>query len=306
MKKSILHPTCCAICNTENCAIELYPANFNFKDFNPEVFSARRLPDRIHYRMVRCIQCGLIRSDPVIDKDLLNNLYRQSTFDYQNETINLQRTYSKYLDMLHPFGVEKDSLLEIGCGNGFFLREALKRGYRNVRGIEPSTEAVSQAGADIREWIVCDILRPHLFPAASFNVICFFQVLDHLQDPVGALSEARRLLKPGGMLLMIHHNVKALSARLLGEQSPIVDLEHTYLYDPKTLSILLQKQQFSILKTGCVWNSYSLRYFFHLVPFPLFIKSMLLDFLSGNCLGRLTLPLPLGNLYLIAQSRVVP
>jgi hypothetical protein len=77
-----LHPTHCALCGTAGQAQELYAANVNLADFQPELFSARRLPDRIHDRMVTCDTCGLVRSDPVADSATLGALYRQSTFEY--------------------------------------------------------------------------------------------------------------------------------------------------------------------------------------------------------------------------------
>jgi hypothetical protein len=54
-----VHATCCAVCSTEGNSTVLYSANFSPEDFSPAVFSARRLPDRIHYRLVRCNSCGL-------------------------------------------------------------------------------------------------------------------------------------------------------------------------------------------------------------------------------------------------------
>ena len=62
-----LDATRCAICGTLDNALELYAANFTTNALNPEVFSARRLPDRLHFRLVRCLSCGLVRSDPVAD-----------------------------------------------------------------------------------------------------------------------------------------------------------------------------------------------------------------------------------------------
>ena len=297
-----LHSTRCAICHTEGNAAEIYPSNFDFSDFNPEMFSARRLPDRIHYRMVKCNACGLVRSDPVADDATLCNLYRQSAFDYSAEVTNLRRTYGRYLDKLEAFGVRKVSLLEIGCGNGFFLEEAQTRGYADVRGVEPGSEATAKAAPDVREHIVCDIMRPGLFAEASFDVVCLFQVLDHLPDPVGVLAESRRVLKPGGFMLILNHNIDALSARLLGERSPIIDLEHTYLYNPATLSHLAQAQKLKVRETGSVWNDYTLHYLARLIPFPAVAKTRILALLLKTPIGRWSLSLPLGNFYLVAQK----
>lgn len=302
MSQVALHSTRCAICRTEGNAAELYPANFDLSDFNPEIFSARRLPDRIHYRMVKCNACGLVRSDPIADPATLGELYRQSTFDYGAEVTNLRRTYGRYLDQLEAFGVRKVSLLESGCGNGFFLEEALARGYADVRGVEPASEVVAKATPGVRERIVCDMMRPGLFAEASFDVVCLFQVFDHLPDPAGVLAETHRVLKPGGLVLILNHDINALSARLLGERSPIIDLEHTFLYSPTTLARLVGDQGFSTLKTGAVLNDYTLNYLTRLVPLPGFLKLPLLALLRGTPLGRLRVSVPLGNLYLIART----
>jgi SAM-dependent methyltransferase len=298
----LLHPTRCAVCRTEGNASELYPANFDFSDFNRNIFSARRLPDRIHYRMVKCNACGLVRSDPVADDATLGELYRQSTFEYGTEVTNLRGTYGRYLGRLVALGGGKGSLLEIGCGNGFFLEEAQARGYADVRGVEPSAEAVAKASPGVRAGIVCDMMRPNLFAEASFDVVCLFQVFDHLPDPVGVLAETHRVLKPGGLVLILNHNINALSARLLGERSPIIDLEHTYLYSATTLARLAGDQGFSTLETGAVFNDYTLHYLTRLVPFPRFLKRPLLAVLRGTPLGTLRVSVPLGNLYLIARA----
>ena len=302
MNQISLQPTRCAICGTEGNATQLYPANFDIGDFNPEIFSARRLPDRIHYRMVKCHACGLVRSDPVADTSTLGELYRQSTFDYGTEVANLRRTYGRYLKRLAAWRGQKHSLLEIGCGNGFFLEEAQACGYADVRGVEPGAQAVAMAAPGIRERIVCDMMRPGLFPAASFDVVCFLQVFDHLPDPAGVLAEAHRVLKPGGLVLILNHNIEAMSARLLGERSPIIDLEHTYLYSPRTLARLAADQGFTTLECGAVLNDYTLHYLTRLVPLPVFLKRPLLALLQATPLGKLQVAVPLGNLYLIARS----
>ncbi|MBU0634278.1 MAG: hypothetical protein KKA52_04360 [Candidatus Omnitrophica bacterium] len=115
------HPTKCVICDTFGNATEIYPANFDLEAFNPGIFSARRLPDRIHYRIIRCKVCGLVRSDPVVNRRILASLYTQSSFSYADEAINSRYAYGRYLDRLNKYLTEKNTLLEIGCGNGFFL-----------------------------------------------------------------------------------------------------------------------------------------------------------------------------------------
>jgi SAM-dependent methyltransferase len=293
--------TACAICGPGVQSKELYAANFDLEDLNRDVFSARRLPDRVHYRLVRCDQCGLVRSDPVADAETLGRLYGDSTFDYGEEVNNLRSTYGRYLDKLGSFGARKDSLLEIGCGNGFFLEEALARGYRRVQGVEPSIAAANKARPDIAKSIIRDVLRPGVLQPDQFDVVCLFQVFDHMTDPGLVLDECRRALKPGGLMLCLNHNVSAMSARLLGERSPIVDIEHTYLYNPQTITSIFTAHGFEVLRVGPVRNQYSLSYLSQLVPLPRSLKGHMLVWMRSHRAGRLRLSVPLGNLYAVAR-----
>jgi SAM-dependent methyltransferase len=282
----------------------MYPANLELDDFNPEVFSQRRLPDRVHCRMVRCEICGLVRSDPRADSNTLARLYSQSG-GFTAEESNLRRTYARYLDHLLTYGRRSGSLLEIGCGTGFFLVEAQRRGYVTT-GVEPSSGAVAQAPSVVRDRIIQTMFQPGLFEAGSFDVICLFQVFDHVPDPGRVLDECHRILRPGGVMLALNHNIDAVINRLLGDRSPIIDIEHTFLYGPATMCSIFAAHRFQVCEVGRVWNQYSLTYLVRLLPLSDPIKGRLLRLLGATPAGRINLRLPLGNLYLVAQKIAGP
>jgi SAM-dependent methyltransferase len=296
----VLAPTPCAICGTLGNADELYPPTYDDAAFNERIFSARRIPDTIHYRMVRCRTCGLVRSDPSADQASLSDLYERSSFDYAAEVPNLRRTYGRYLARAKRRSRGR-SLLEIGCGSGFMLEEALAMGYEIVRGVEPSHKAIAAAPPSIRNHIVPDIIKPGLFEGGEFDTVCMFQVFDHLPEPAVVLDQVRDLLSPGGALLCFNHNVESLSARFLGERSPIVDIEHCYLYSIETMKRLMRAHGFNVVEAGAAANTLSLRHFLHLVPSPASLKRRLLNVADSARIGRLPLRLRLGNLYAIGQ-----
>ncbi|MBF0463589.1 MAG: class I SAM-dependent methyltransferase [Nitrospirae bacterium] len=297
-----LFPTKCAICNTEGNSTELYRANFEPESFNATKFSARRVPDKTHYRIVKCNSCGLVRSDPVVSADVAAGLYHQSSFKYEDEVENLKITYGRYLKKLTKYGQKKESIFEIGCGNGFFLEYAKSFGFTHVCGIEPSKDAISKASDYMKQHIICDMLNPGKFEPETFDVICFFQLIDHIYDVGLLLKECYRLLKPGGLILCINHNVSALSSRLLGEHSPIFDIEHTYLFDEKTLSKVFLANNFTVKEVATSLNRISLSYLNHLLPLPSHFKVAVSSFLKYTKVAATSFFLPLGNIYIIAEK----
>lgn len=297
-----LHSTLCALCDAPNDADELYPATFTAADIAPAIFSARRLPDRIHYRLVRCRRCGLIRSDPVCDPELLAGLYRESTLDYGAEIPFLRKTYWRAIARALDHGARPGSLLEIGCGNGFLLEEARERGIERVAGVEASEDAVRRAPASIAPHIRCEMMRPGLFAPETFDIVAMFQLLDHLPDPNAVIAECKVLLKPGGSILSFQHDVRAWSARLLGERSPIFDIEHTYLYDRRTLAQLFERHGFEVLESGPVRNTCSLAHLVHLLPMPALLKTTARRSLGALHVDRLAVTIPLGNILAIARK----
>lgn len=294
--------TRCAICDREGNAAERWRATFDPEAFNARVFSARRLPDRVHYRMVTCNACGLVRSDPVADEELLAALYASSSFDYGEEVESIQATYGRALGWLEQRSSRRGALLEIGCGNGFFLQQARRQGWSEVRGVEPSADAVAKAPPELEGAIVQDVMRAGLLAPESFDAVCLFQVLDHISKPVELLEECLAVLRPGGQILALNHNVSAWSARLLGERSPIVDIEHTYLYSPATMRRMFAKAGFADPRVRSVRNTYSLAYLTQLVPLPTGLKARLLPALRAGPAGRIRVTVPLGNLCLIARK----
>jgi SAM-dependent methyltransferase len=293
----------CAICGSIQPFSVMYAANFDPSSFSTEVFSARRRPDGLHYRIVRCDRCGLVFSNPIVDQKALVKLYQESKFTYEKELSGLRKTYARYLKRFAGHYPAKSSLMEIGCGNGFFLEEAMKFGFANVCGVEPSEHAVSLAPDSIRKHIIADVFSDGLFPYESFDVICVFQTFDHLTDPNGFLELCRKYLKENGALVFLNHNVEAASAKILGERSPIIDIEHIYLYSPLTHAAILKKHGFAVAEACSARNTAALAYWLQLFPLPEKIKNSISELLNFFSIGRAPVTLPVGNMAICAVKR---
>jgi ubiquinone/menaquinone biosynthesis C-methylase UbiE len=75
-----------------------------------------------------------------------------------------------------------------------------------------------------------------LFDDESFDIVCMFDVIEHVLDPVAVLRGARRVLRAEGVLLLNTPNFNALSRFALGsEWSVISPAEHLYYFTEATL-----------------------------------------------------------------------
>ncbi len=106
--------------------------------------------------------------------------------------------------------LEGRKILELGSGYGAMLTHCRQALGLDITGIEPSKRNydgryeiaqrfLAENGVP-GDRIVEGVGENLPFPDASFDVVYSFQVLEHVQDPLRVLSEAWRVLKPGGML----------------------------------------------------------------------------------------------------------
>jgi len=158
----------CLFCPGDACFDELYPRNFRDQDLNPAIFSARRVTEHFHYRMVRCRETGLVFSREVLPDAELEKLYAESRVTFNAYADLIRRDYWK---PFAPFSAreERGAALEIGCSTGFFLEELLDQGYREVYGCEPSAEARRLASPRVAGAIRGGLFSDGLFPDARFS-----------------------------------------------------------------------------------------------------------------------------------------
>ncbi len=92
------------------------------------------------------------------------------------------------------------SVLDAGCGGGGNLEELARLGP--VVGIEPAGRSLEAARARRVGEVVEGVIEELPFEAALFDVVATLDVIEHVDDDVGALAELRRVTKPGGHLLV--------------------------------------------------------------------------------------------------------
>ncbi len=106
-------------------------------------------------------------------------------------------------------------ILELGCGGGHFLRALERHGYSNLTGIDRTPElGRAFEGTPIR-YRALDLDRS-LDLGGPYQAIVMNYVIEHFVSPEAVLRACRKALAPGGRVLLLTPNSRALSHRLFG------------------------------------------------------------------------------------------
>jgi SAM-dependent methyltransferase len=148
-------------------------------------------------------------------------------------------------------GKHNKRLLDIGCGYGFFLKRIEESGWE-VEGIEVSGPGREYARNRLGLRIHAEPLEDISLPKDSFDAVTLFYVIEHVYDPFRLLQEVKRILKPGGILLLRWPHSTPI-VKILGPFSRRYDVYHTpyHLYDfnPKNMKRLLELAGFESIET---------------------------------------------------------
>lgn len=169
------------------------------------------------------------------------------------------RTRLTRLKRLLAPGLEHPAVLDVGCGTGCFLLEAAAKGW-SCRGVEVSAYAADlaqQRGLDV----LCGELADVDAPPASFDVVTFWDVIEHLPRPDVALQRAATLLKPGGVLALSTGDLSSWCARLSGRRWHLFNLpEHLFFFTPASLKRLTAQRGLRTVRIAHEINWVSLSY----------------------------------------------
>jgi len=130
---------------------------------------------------------------------------------------------------------DRRKMLDMGCGFGALstlIGESL--GLGEIYGIDGDSVRAEVAAKRGLELLKCDLEKdPFPYPSESFDLVTTFGVLDHLKTIDNPLSEAHRVLKPGGCLAVSNTNLGSWVNRLallLGYQPRNVEISQRGLF----------------------------------------------------------------------------
>jgi SAM-dependent methyltransferase len=149
--------------------------------------------------------------------------------------------------------VKPGRILDVGFGLGFLLEAARDRGWSCV-GVDPSQFSVERARRQGFEAHL-GLLQDLKLPEASFDAVSLMQVVEHILDPRDLLAECRRVLRPGGALLVATPNPASLLATVKREGFNYwIPPVHCVWYSPDALHRLLVDAGLEPVRLG-TWSA---------------------------------------------------
>lgn len=143
-------------------------------------------------------------------------------------------------------------ILDIGCSSGAFLGFLKAKGW-DVYGLDNSAFAIKIAAQHLGDRVSLTTLAEASYPLNSFDVVCLFEVLEHVPDTSVHLQEIHRILKPGGILCLSVPNFASWERILFGPWWNGLDApRHLYQFTPKTLRMFLEAAGFESLEIRSV------------------------------------------------------
>ena len=242
----------CSSCNSKNLKV-LYE-NLYDKDYFIEG----------KFSILKCENCGLEVINPLLNEKQLGKYYPAKDYYSYNKHSKLAILYHKissyyysrknffvniilwpFSSLLYHYRFEPGkNLLEIGCGNGLQLAFYKKYGL-NTNGLEPYgltlTNEERKLGIERKSVINAN------FPKEKFDYIIMKEVLEHIPNSNEVLKKCYYWLKKGGRLIIVIPNEESLWQKIFKKNWYGYDVpRHVYVYNPKSIKILLEKRGFKI------------------------------------------------------------
>jgi SAM-dependent methyltransferase len=241
-------------------------------------------------RLVRCAECGFIYENPRFPEEAILRGYAAARPDghdtqFENRVKSFYRALAGMKTWLPPPGARA---LDVGCAGGAFLKAAERFGYQ-VSGVEPSAHLADSArarGLDVRQ---CTLATAELEPA-SFDVVCFWDVLEHVTDPVAVLKQAERVLKPQGVLLVNYPDIGTLMAKVAGKRFWWILSVHLVHFSRATVARALSTAGFIPFAWKPYWQTLELGYLISIARLYLPGPAAIVEKLTPGFLKRLSIP----------------
>ena len=157
--------------------------------------------------------------------------------------------------VFHLNAIPGGHLLEVGCGSGAALQSMQQKGWC-VTGLDFDAGAVDNArskGLDVRH----GQLSAQAFADQTFDAVVMGHVIEHVHSPIELLAECRRILKKGGILVVLTPNVNSRGHRHYGRNwRGLEPPRHLQIFSPESLASIAVNAGYVFVKTFTSMNGF--------------------------------------------------
>lgn len=290
----------CPVCNSLNYKLKYTPWVY-VDDPNILYGAASGIPGA--QTLVSCIDCDLLYENPRFPDEIILRGYTESNDEGHDSQHQMRvKSFQKALEKNEKFLPAKGSkVLDIGTAGGAFLDAAKNFGYE-AWGMEPSlylTERGKERGLKILQGTI----DSNDFEKSSFDLICLWDVIEHLTKPRESLEKIYELLKPNGILLINYPDISTWQAKIFGKRFWWIISVHLTHFSPKTIKKICEFTGFEIQSFQSYWQILEFGYLAKMaihfkVPFAKLGEAILPQFIK-----RIPLPYYASQTTAIAKKR---
>lgn len=202
--------------------------------------------------LVECKDCKYIRANNKYFKFNPQKLYTTSYFknsdyaDYEREKGALEKNFSDRIERIRRYK-KGGSLLEVGSAFGFFLNLAKK--YFKITGVDLDKNVTKQAARNSGAKVFTGDLPSLGIKKSSYDIICMFDVIEHLKEPAKHIEKIHKILKDDGVLIIETGDIGSYLAMIQKDSWRLIKPPfHLQYFSKKTITIFLEKLGFEIVK----------------------------------------------------------
>jgi 2-polyprenyl-3-methyl-5-hydroxy-6-metoxy-1,4-benzoquinol methylase len=204
------------------------------------------------FPIVQCASCGVLQTTPEMTESELARFYPEDYWGGEEPSQHwIEESQSEKTRFLSSCGLSEGTILDVGCGAGFFLR-ALNPQKWSRFGVETGEVAARNAEAALGNGHVFKgTLIDSNFADSRFDVVTFWSALEHTNDPRANLGKTREIMKDGGSLIVQLPNAGSYQTRLFdGDWFALDAPRHRYHFTLAVLKQLLAETGFEVYRVS--------------------------------------------------------
>jgi SAM-dependent methyltransferase len=215
---------------------------------------------------VKCRDCGLIYLNPRPKSSTIKKYYPDNYLPFrpaiEDEPCPIMRWIRQLKLSQRRILIERycytkpGKILDVGCATGLFLNEMNKHLWE-TEGVEISDFAINYARNKFGLSVFQGFLEGSHFDNGTFDVITFWDVLEHTYSPQATLRKASELLKSNGLLVINIPNWNSAERKIFGQNWAGFDApKHLYVFTQNLIEGYLTKFEFSLSEWICFYPTY--------------------------------------------------